>query len=261
MARLLPLRPGDARFQRGKAEPDGARGAARLARGVRHVGRDRECEDRLGCRRDGRIGFGLEGNDEPACFIRFSRPMGDLLGASTGIAEPIGPPARILHFAHNPVSHLGTIHRRARVGQRHARDGHGLIQPELLVRNVQLGFEFRPLVFFDPDGAGSAWTLGLNGHGSGQTIGRSRERATQGAKVIAQEVESGDFLAIGVLENDPDGLFSQPPVIVVRAVDTKAESFEINRLSRPVDGAVGEEDGLLVGVDPPGRGRLDARFS
>src|SRR5262249_26243962 len=71
------------------------------------------------------------------------------------------------------------------------------------------------------------------------------EAATERATIIRDVLTARHDLAVGVLELDLHGFLRQRGIVVALAIDADAEALVLDRLARPIEGAIGEEERLL----------------
>ena len=142
------------------------------------------------------------------------------------------------------VAVLDVVEAEAGVGVDAAAHGDFLVELILLFGSGEVDLEGGAFVFFHADGG--AAVVAFEAEGAVEQVGGDDERAVEGTVVVGGEAGRGDLLPVGVLEPYllvELGGQSLPSVVVMHG-----DTFEVDGLSGTVDGAVGEELDLVVGV-------------
>ena len=257
LRRRLPVPDGQLRLQRRVPRPHQGLARAGFPGGVRHIRRHVIGEHRLLLGGNRRIRPREERDLEGSVRPGGRRAVRQLLpaGRPRPTAAKIPAPHREGSLAPNVVGDPGPVHRRARVAQRMAGDRGLLAQFRPRRRGVQGGHEFRPLVFLHlHHGLPGRSDQDLDQHAARQPIPRRREAARERTKIIHRPLLALDLLAIAIMEHHRDLAAGQYGVVVLLRVQAQANALVLDRLARPVNGPVGEQDGPILRTRPLGNG-------
>ena len=115
------------------------------------------------------------------------------------------------------------------------------------LRRVERDLEFRTLVFFDVDIRLTSGALRhVNPHRAHQSVARRGETAAERTVVVATMLLPRDFLVVRIGENDGQFAAGEHFVVVLLVVHAETDAFVLNRLTRTINCAVGEKNGLVI---------------
>ena len=157
------------------------------------------------------------------------------------------PPRGITNLAHDAPADIRAINGRAGVSLGLASQRDGAVQLRRGLRRFNLDAELGPLVFLHAEVSRTVRSIQhAELHLAHHTVARRGEAAGEGAVVIRLHILLGDFFAVGIGENHRELLVGEHLVIIRLGVHAQAEAFVLDGLARPVEGAVGEEDGVGI---------------
>ena len=153
------------------------------------------------------------------------------------------------------VLHRGVGDRRAEVVLRANRGGDLFAELDRLLRRFDRDFVLRLLVLFDAERA-AAVVHDLQVVLPERGVGGEFEFAGDAAEVVGRERFGINLFALGILDLDLERLVGELRRVVLVVLGAADPDFELDRLLRPVDGAIGDDEGLdlvvlLVGVRGP----------
>src|SRR5262249_24330602 len=189
--------------------------------------------------REGAVGLGDRG------------PVGDLLGGPAmrrdAPPEAVVEPDRPADFAGDSVADLGPVDRGPGIRGRLAGDRDLAVELRRLLGRLDRYLELGPLVLLDVErDHAAAVARDDNVHLPREPVTRRCEAAAERPEVIAHDLLLGDFLAVRVVEYDRSLPAGEHLVIVPPRVGKHADALVVNRLPRPVQGAVREQDGVGI---------------
>src|SRR5262249_44365493 len=113
---------------------------------------------------------------------------------------------------------------------------------------VERDLEFRAFVFLDIKSGLSVFAArDADAVGPGQPVAWRDKTAAERTVVIAAMLGPGHLLAVGIGENNFERAAGQHVVIVLVRIDPQSDSLILDGLAGAIEGAVGEEDGVVVG--------------
>ena len=190
-------------------------------------------------------GLQVEGDGKLAALVGASLAIGNLLVFDGRIPPPPATPWEA-GLAHHTVAVFHVVETEA--GQRvdAASDGDVLVELVLFLDALEVDLEGGSFVFFDLEVGVAVFAAELEV--AVEQVGGDDERAAERTVFVSGEVGRCDGLPVGVLKADV--LLVVGDHGVLSPLHMFHDTFEIHGLSGPVDGAVGEE----MGVVEPARG-------
>ena len=161
-------------------------------------------------------------------------------GTAVPIA-PIGPPPEG-HAAHHLIFYAGSLHRHAGIAAGRSPDYHGVACLVVLFYLRKLHLEGGALVFLHADGV--RLPVGLDGEGACQAVGGQGEVGCTHTVCIGHAFLPGHLLPIGIAQGEGH-LLAFRGLVLPAFGDVVDHHGGVDCLSRAVDGAVGEDAGLL----------------
>ena len=130
-----------------------------------------------------------------------------------------------------------------------AGQAHGFVEPGGVGGRVERDQDFGPVVFFDAElDAARGPALDEDGRHSRHPAARGGETAGERAVISGLAWLAFDLLPVAVPEDHRDRFSLEHGVIVSLWIHREADALVLDRLARAIEGAVGEQDGLVAGT-------------
>ena len=171
--------------------------------------------------------------------------MGDLLVGHLELRHPPAapvPPLRVADLPHDPPADLRAVDRGTGVGGRLALQLDLVIEACRFLGSLDGHLKLRSLVFLNGDLCGSfRGAIDADRHAAHQPVARGGHAAAEAAVVVGLVRQAFDLFAIGVLEDHGQIATGDRLVVVPLLIDRQADALVVDRLSGPVQRAVGKE--------------------
>src|SRR5262249_355950 len=114
---------------------------------------------------------------------------------------------------------------------------------------IECDLEFRAFVFLDVERSLAVLSAAdADAIPSPQSVARRGKARVERTVVVALMLGLGDLLAVGIGENNRDRAAGEHLVVVFLLIDAQGDAFVVDGLARAIESAVGEEDGVAVGL-------------
>ena len=246
----LPLRRVQACLQRGVTQANQPVDRAGFTGAVGDLRLHAELEHRFVLRRHGGIGLSHERHGKRTVRGSLSLALTNLLpffAGQDGAPDPV-PPDRPAHLTHHAVPDLGAIDGGAGIGLGLAGDADLLAKARGLCRRIERNKKPRALVFLDLDpGLARGRPKHTQTAAAGHAAARSRELAVKRSERVGGQFGTIQLAPVRVLEQHRQRPARQHPIIVARLVHPQTDPLIKDGLTRPIQRAVGEQDGAFTG--------------
>ena len=213
-------------------------GLALLARGGHF---DFVSEHRLFFRRDAQRGLQVEGDGKLAAFVGAALAEADLLVLDGRVPPPPATP-RERGLADNAITVFHIVQAETCVGFHVAAHRNLLVKFVLLFRALKVDLEGRAFVLLHANGGVAA--VRIKAEHTIQSVGGNDKRAAERPVFVSGELGRADFLPVGIAEGNVFRITIHEAQIF--ALAARHNALEINGLPGTIDGAVGEEFGLVT---------------